>query len=467
MRTRRAPRALRWARVLLLLLVAGTLLEAGRPAEAQDAAPATTLGGVQGRAAASGLHVSYSPQGLLPIPNLIDLGAPDALATIASGPTTFARASVLDPGDILANPDAVLALAAGASYPGGTIPPYPYRITANSGTGDPPVESSPAPGLTARVAAAGGTSEARAAVAESDAPAVMRLSGAISEATTETDGSTVTVRARSRLSDLNLLGLLTIDAVVTDVAATSDGATTEVEGGTTVTGASVLGQPVTIDAEGIHVAGNGSGSVLGGILRPLIGGLNDVLARAGLKVTVAGPVEAGGDTTGQLTAGGLRIDVELSPRTLPALAALLDALPPIENPVPGAPSVEDLFQIARAHHPIAIEVARGAVSLSARPGFTRPPTTTPARPATPSGATPGVAPTGTLGLPPVAGSAPTSPEGAPVPVGAAAEIPAGAGIGGLVALALLSQPFIGDRLAAMAQAILGAGGAAACPREEP
>ena len=467
--SRRPRRALRVVRVALLLLVAATLVDAGQPARAQDASPSTTLGGLQGRAAASGLHVNYNPQGLLPIPNLVDIGAPDALATVSSGPTTFARASVLDPGDILANPDAVLALAGGSAYPGGVIPPYPYRITANSGTGDPPVDSSPAPGLTARVSAGSEGSEARAAVGEADAPTILHLASAISEAETETDGSTVTVHARSRMSDVNLLGLLRIDAVVTDLTATSDGTETELSGGTTVVGASLLGQPVTIDAEGVHVAEGGSGNLLGGILRPLVGSVNDVLERAGLRITVAGPVEMGeGGPSGQLTAAGLRIDVTVSGETLPLLTDLVNAFPPIENPLPGAPGLEDLLVAAKATHPVAISVARGVVSLSARPGFRPnplPPST--GGGSTGSGVVPGTGGTGGLALPPATPPA-ARPSSTPVaPTRTAAEIPTGAGIGGLVLLALLSQPLIGDRIAAAAQAILGAGSGATCPREEP
>lgn len=466
---RRGGRWLLAARVAALLLASATFLDAGHPARAQDAAPPAGLGGLQGRAAASGLHVNYNPQGLLPIPNLIDIGAPDALATIASGPTTFARASVLDPGDILANPDAVLALAAGSSYPGGVVPPYPYRVTANSGTADPPAQSSPAPGLTARAAAEPEGSEARAAIGESDAPAIMRLGTAISEASTETDGTTVTVRARSQLGDLDLLGVLTIDAVVTELTATSDGTETTVEGGTRVVGASVLGQPVTIDADGVHLAGNGSGSLLGGLLGPLVGGVNDLLGSLGVRITVAGPVEQGEGDTGQLTAAGLRIDVELSQRTLPVLAQVLNALPPIENPLPGLPSVEDLLAAARATHPVAIEVARAQVALTARPGFTPDVEVPTGGGDGPASIPPAFTGGGSLGLTPMAPSAPTRPPsgGGPATPAADTEIPAGAGIGGFVALAFFSLPFLGDRIAALAQGILGTGAAASCPREGP
>src|SRR3546814_2451507 len=70
----------------LARVAAATLLHPGA-AEGQ-AAPSPTLGGYEGKAAATGVHVFYNPAGLLPIGPPVDLGAPDALATIASGPST-------------------------------------------------------------------------------------------------------------------------------------------------------------------------------------------------------------------------------------------------------------------------------------------------------------------------------------------------------------------------------------------
>ena len=84
-------------------------------------------------AQADGLHAFYNPSGLLPIGAPGDVGSPDAYATISSGPAAFARASAADPGDLLANPDALLQVGAGSGYKPGTIPAYPYRATAIGG----------------------------------------------------------------------------------------------------------------------------------------------------------------------------------------------------------------------------------------------------------------------------------------------------------------------------------------------
>lgn len=460
--------AVRVARVVLGLVVAATLVDAGRaPASAQTA----SLGGYQGRAAASGIHVLYAPEGLLPTSPPGDLGIPDALATIASGPVTFARAAVADPGDLLANPDALLALA-DSSWEPGTIPPYPYRVTASSGVGEPEAASSPAPGLHARVEVDSSSSWAQSTTPAMDAPAIATIGSMSSTATTSTDGSTVTVRSQAEISGVDILGLVTIDSVVTDLTATSDGTDTSIDGGTIVTGASVLGQPVTIDADGVHLAGDPSAPpdpLLGGVIGPLVGGVNDLLAGAGIRITVAGPVELDGGTGGELASAGLRIDLDLSPETIPGLADLLDALPPLENPAPGAPSIEDLLVAAEARHIAAVQLGPGVVSLDARPAVSFTP---PARP--PASSTPPPAPTRTGALPssrvaspnPAATDTATPSATSPALAEGAPATSLGTGIGALALLALLTQPVLGDRIARASAALLAAGTGDSCPREQ-
>lgn len=454
---RRRPlrRGLRIARTVLALFVVASFLDVGPVRAQEETAP--TLAGYQGSAAASGLHAFYNLEGVLPIPPPVDLGAPDALATIASGPATFARAGVVDPGDLLANPDALLALFS-SDYPAGTLPPFPYRITASSGVGAPTAESTPAPGLNARVSADVQGSTARAQMPAADAPAIATVGTVSALATTTTDGSSVTVRARSQTAGFNLLGLLSIDSIVTDVSATSDGGEVELSGGTKIVGAELLGMPVTIDTKGIHVA-PGQAPLLDGVLGTLTGGLDDVLNQIGIKVTVAGPAEIAGGKTGQLAAAGLKVEFELSRTTFPALAALLDAIPPIENPLPGLPSIEDLLVVAQARHLLSIEVGRGVVSLAATAvgGDLGP--VGPDAPIDLGGGFDGsTSDPGDLGFPSVVTpSRPSSPE-APTPASEERELPAGAGVGGLVLLALLAAPFFGERVAWVASAILAANG---------
>ena len=446
----RARRPMGATRLLLLVVAVSSFL--GGPSspavQAQtETAPKSTLAGVQGRALASGVSVAYRPVNLLPIASPIDLSSPDALATIASGPSTFARASVADPGDLLANPDALLTLFS-ADYQQGTIPPYPFRVSASSGVGQPSAESNPAPGLNARVVADINGSTATATMPGLSAPAVATAGSISSLATTTTDGTSVTIRARSVVQDFNLLGIVKIDSLVSDVSATSDGEKTEVTGGTVITGASVQGQAVTIDATGVHAANRD---------------LNAQLVAAGIQITLAGPVPQEGETAGQLTAAGLRIVLDSQPAS-PVISQLTGLVPPID-----APLVEDLLALAEVRHLQYIDVGRSQVTLAARGRFA----TTESAPldlGTDIGPPPASVDAASLVGDTVA--APTAPQGATAPKTTRRQTePASAatlasGIGALALLALLAQPFLGNQLARLATALLAPGAAGSCPQEE-
>jgi hypothetical protein len=439
------------ARLLLLVVAVSSFL--GGPsspaAQAQtESAPKSTLAGVQGRALASGVAVAYKPENLLPIASPIDLSSPDALATIASGPSTFARASTVDPGDLLANPDALLTLFS-ADWPQGTIPPYPFRVSASSGVGQPSAESNPAPGLNARVNADSQGSSARASMPGLAAPGVATAGSIVSTATTTTDGEKVTLHARTEVQSFNLLGIVTIESLVTDVSATSDGVKTDVKGATTISGAAVAGSPVTIDGEGVHGAG-----------QPL----NEQLAAAGISISLAGPVEQDGDTAGQVMAAGLHIVID-SKVSQPVIGPLLDLVPPNDLPM-----VEDLLVLARVRHLQYIDVGRGMVSLVTRgqpiaqPALDDLGTDLPPAPASVDAASL-VGDTLAAPAPPTVAAPQTTPttRRATQPVSATT---LATGIGALALLALLAQPFLGHQLARLATALLAPGAAGSCPQEE-
>lgn len=461
-------------RLALSLVVVASAATAVLSTGADAATDAASLGGYTGSAAASGVHVFYNPAGLLPTSPPIDLGSPDALATIATGPSTYARASVLDPGDLIVNPDALLSQAS-SDWPQGTLPPYPYRVESSSGTGGGEVTSSPAPGLDAMVVAGPDSSTAEASTAAAATPGIVTFASMISTATTSTTGSTVTVHAHTEIGGFDLLGLVTIESIVTDLNATSDGTLTKTAGGTTVVGAAVMGQPVTIDQEGMHPdPDSGPPSLLGGVLgslSPLFSDLNGLLSEAGIHLTVAGPVELEGDTAGQLASTGLRVDVEVSERTFPYLKTLIDLVPPIDSPIPGAPGPEDVLAVLGAQHLVSIDLGRGVVALEARPGFDFVPAPfVPTVPVVVPAPVPAVLPESISSDLPVVGS-PVQPTPAAVPAPtlepAVFPVSFGPGIGGLALLVLVLQPLIGDRLARMCRIVLTGEVADACGGEEP
>jgi hypothetical protein len=436
--------------------VAGSCLLGGSPARAQDEGDAggTTLAGYDGTAAASGIRAFYNPSGLLPIAAPVDIGAPDALATIASGPTTFARSSIADPGDLLANPAALLGLVEPSLS--GSLPVYPYRVTVSSSIGAPEASVSPVPGLDAHVKADQSGSSADANMPAVDAPAIATVGSLSAHADTSLVGSTVKAHAQTKLAGVDVLGLIHIDAVATDLTATStDGGATKLEGGTKITGASVLGTPVTIDANGLRT------DTAAAKANPLVPTINTLLAQMGLHLSVVSPVELGGESAGQLNAAGLQLDLELSEKTVPAITQLLDLIPPNEPLVPGLPGLEDVLALAKARHLGKLAIGGASVSL----------TTTAVGPdATPL---PGEVPVDLpdVGLPSGDGvaldpiAAPTTPTRRTSTPAEPASVGFGEGIGGLALILLLLQPLLGDRLARWATTMLAADGASACPEE--
>lgn len=473
-----SPRGRRRARPLaaatLGLLAASTLLPGSVQAQAQEAPPGGGLGGYEGRAHSSGIHAFYTPEGVLPVASILDVGAPDALATISSGPTTFARAAVLDPGDLLVNPDALLAQAS-PDYPGGTIPPWPFRISANSTVGEPVSENRPAPGLASRVEATDTGSKARSRSASASAPPLVSVGSIDSQSTTSFDGTAVEVRARTQVADFDLLGLLRIDGIVSEVVARSEGGDTTVAGDTTIIGATFMDQPVTIDQDGLRVdpeAEEPAVPLLGAVREAAPAEITKALSDAGIKISLPGTVEQDGETAGTIGTTGLRIDFELSERTAPIIGQIADALPPLENPIPGAPGLADALVVLQATHIAALDVGRAEASLTTRPAFQAPAFTPPASP-TPSlsggSAAPAPMLSPSIARTPTAAPATPSLGGAPVQAAPAAnEVPAaslGAGIGALALLALLVQPLLGRRIAQAGAAVLATGPVDTCPLE--
>ena len=466
-------------RLALGLVAAATLLPAGAvPWHA--AADSPTLAGYSGSAAASGLHVFYNPEGLLPVAAPVDVGVPDALATVTTGPATFARASVADPGDLLVNPDALISLG-DASWKPGTLPPYPYRVDATSGSKTPSAESSPGPGLDARVDAQDTASTATATTPAATAPPIATVGSmsAVATTTAPSDGSRVTTHAGSKVSGFDFLGVLTIDSLVTDLTSTSSGGPVKLAGGTSISGASFMGQSITIDASGVHPAkgsplstAQGLNAVIAAVTGSVNGTLNDALAKAGIHITLLAPVKVAGTDTGQLGSDGLRIDLELSQQTFPVLKTLLTLLAPLHNPIPGEPGPEDVVKVLQARHLVALELGRGVVTLQA----TSAPAETGFEPPVSGGQVAGGSTPGPLvlgeGVAPSAESvlpSSGSPTLAASPAAARESRPAGAsigaGIGAVALLVLLAQPLLGDRLARMAGAVLAADDADACPME--
>jgi hypothetical protein len=179
-----------------------------------------------------------------------EMNIPQASSLHQSG-AGYGLASAVWPGAIVANGGSLLGLV----IPG--FPPevaallvYPVRAEARTGQ-DPPVTTYDVPGLTMRSRADNTSAESEAgAQGLSVLPGVFGVAKA--STSTRVAGDVASANARSVVQNLNLAGVLEIDQIVSTATAKSDGTTGSGDAKTTITGATVMGQGVTIDETGLH-----------------------------------------------------------------------------------------------------------------------------------------------------------------------------------------------------------------------
>jgi hypothetical protein len=213
----------------------------------------------------------------------------ESVAQLSNGPLAYGLASVAWPGTLPGNLGSLL-IAAG----NGQVPPEAVAlnspIRAEAHTGDKPVVTdyppAPAPVLAHMKADAQGTKvTAEAAVGGLQQPTIGSLGASTSSSTTELTGvSSAKATAKSAVQDVTIAGVLHLGAVTSEATATTDGTTAKASGRTIITGASVLGIPVSIDENGITVNTN---SVP--IPSAAVDAVNTALAGAGITVSLSKP----------------------------------------------------------------------------------------------------------------------------------------------------------------------------------
>lgn len=443
------------------------------------------FGGYIASARANGLQISYDSPGLLPIGSpIVELSVPESLATLNSGPVGYGLASFVFPGPLLG--DLGAALAAGGTETG--LPPYPVRAEAFFPAG--PTEA---------ITGDGGTSMG-AETTFADTKAYSSYAGVALDPLAEIglikadtrsniEGAQLYARATSEIGNISILaGLINIESVRTELIATSNGNKAASSGQTVVTGATVLGIPVTIDANGINftppAVPEGSpttppttsalGGVLAGtgldglinpdeILAPVIQPLNALLTQvgaagddalqqlfdaSGIEIKVLGTTEVIDGSSANRTAAGLSITINYDGGNTPVLTDLLELIPtdllPADNlgPVPFSPQA--LVNLLKKVHIAGITLAPANVSATATPAFeidippfVAPPAIAPSLPVSAPSATPSVTPQ------PLASPVEADDEvAAPVTVSSRRGFPYGQAIPALLIIAaLLGSPF--------------------------
>lgn len=422
----RQPRRSRSRTLALLASVAFLLLGVGAngSARAQSNAPsdlASQFGGYKLSSRGNGFLLSFDSPGLLPVGSpLFGVGLPEAQATGSNGPSGYALASLAYPGSLIADLPAVIAQS-GTSAP---IPSYPIRQQSFFPAG--PLEATQQIGTASMTAKTSDvSSDSVAQYSGADLQAFFNMGQVTVTSHTGIEEGQVVSRVRSEVTNVNILGVVTIASIVTDLVAVSNGKEASTDGFTQASGVKVLGLDATLDAAGLHVGPPPPGSttttkqpspldpILGGndlsqlnsLLKPVAdalsglivqvvgasGTVNDLLKDAGISMRVLEPTKSNSGGQAQRTANGVLIEINYNGKTAPLVSTLLAAVPssqlPTDSLIPGVPlntSPQALFNLLKETYVTDLALAPGDVGVQA----SEPYKATPFAGGKPSGASP-------------------------------------------------------------------------------
>jgi hypothetical protein len=307
-------RARRWASVVVGgALVAFALTSAWQGASAQ-ASDGPNFGSYSVTATAPGFEMWEDE----PSANAHPEGggqAPYSTSMLSSGGLGYGLASVAWPGATEANADKVALLlfphdvggvpipdaVVGAVQQGLPLASYPLRAEARTG--------SPSPDSTLEMQA--GTLKAHADALLANATATMKgaagsagftFGNAETIANTVLAASGATATADSKITKLDIGGVIKIDSITSTATASTDGATGTSSGVTVVHGMTIAGQPAYVDEQGVHLGEQGqpANAVVSQIA-------NQALTQGGFSFYVAQPQQEQAGAASSYTAGSLII----------------------------------------------------------------------------------------------------------------------------------------------------------------
>jgi hypothetical protein len=360
------------------------------------------FGGFKLESAGEGMTFTYNSPGLIPgTPSpLFAASLPESMTNMDSGPSGYALSSLVYPGPLVADLPSVLAL--GGVPNANQIPAYPVRSQAFYPSG--PTSASQDLGTGRESAATNETSaQAQTVYGAAQLPPVFSAGAITSTSQSTLESDQIVTRTRVELTDVDLvLGLVHMDSIVTDLVATSNGQDAATDGTTTVQGLTVLGQPATIDATGVHLApAPGTTTTSTSPLDPLTGALgpaldplnallvqtvgsanadvNQLLAQGGITVQLLEPNEVKNGAEASRLASGVLVTITYNGSTEPVLSDILNLIPVESLPSQGVgpipfTSPQSIVLAMKATHIESIGLAAGNVRAAASPQFSFPST---------------------------------------------------------------------------------------------
>lgn len=291
-----------------MAVVVGTVLALGSIPAGSTSAQTAPEAFIGYQASASGTALSAFPTlpALLPVPVPFEATFGLATATISSGGQGFGRASTFFPGTLTAGLRPLIETGGGVRLP---IPDYPVVVEAREFE---EAKKSEVPGVTMTADVDPGRAVAVADVGAIAAPAVVGIRSMRTESRSVLDGDRLTATSTSTLEGIEIGTSVAIGSLVSVASVTSDGVTATCTGSVTITGATVDGQPVTIDDEGVHAGGDRAAPGLG-----LGQAVERSLSASGLEVRALGGDDGCASSFGNRTTVGLLVRLPL-----PALGSI-------------------------------------------------------------------------------------------------------------------------------------------------
>jgi hypothetical protein len=286
------------------------------------------------------------------------------------------------PGDLVGNLPSLVEQSAPGS--GALVPPYPLAVLADHPNGPAAAHQQLATASAdVRADARGGA--ATTTLTGTDTAGAVTIGAVTTSTQTGVEDGRLTARARVEVSSVGLLlGALELRDVVVDVVATTDGTTGATDGQVEVGAVAVGGTPLPLGSDGLV-----GGSVL-----------DELLAAAGVHVSIGGLDEVVDGAAARVDAAGVTITVDADGREGP-LAALLALVPTDQLPgtgIPGLPlntSPQALVNLLKESHVVRVALAPVVARVAASPTPEQASTPAPGQGvAVPGSSTrPGVAPT--------------------------------------------------------------------------
>jgi hypothetical protein len=298
-------------------------------AGADSASDTTTLPAFELHSLAAALRWEVSAKASpVPAENTIDLSIPFSAGDLSTGPSGHALASTAWPGDTLAK----------ACTADPQVPCYKIDAEAFSPQGPADASNNQIAQAVMTAHAAGLTATADAHFTPQGAPGFSV--GPLSSTSSDTIVNNLAVsQSEATLSNLDIGGgAIHIGSIVSTAKATSDGTKGDASGGTTLTGATIGGVPVTIDQAGVHLTVKDVPNPLNQVLNATV---TNTLAQQGISLVLAGPVITKHDSLGDIVDGGLLITLNDS-----ALVSLLPAS--VKSSIPVDPTGKTTIVLGEA-----------------------------------------------------------------------------------------------------------------------